>query len=84
MTKDEILTAIAVIILLFSAMIDWNIYSGLILVGIVVFLFAWYFRKKQLRGFSESGCLCVIVMHMHARAAQFKQVLNDEEPQAQL
>jgi len=47
MTKDEILTAIAVFILLFSAMIDWNVYSWLILVGIIVILFAWYFRKKD-------------------------------------
>ena len=47
MTKDEILTAIAIIILLFSAMIDWNVYSWLILVGIIVNLFAWYFRKKE-------------------------------------
>ncbi|MFX0202678.1 MAG: hypothetical protein ACFFCW_41775 [Candidatus Hodarchaeota archaeon] len=47
MTKDEILTAIAIIILLFSVMIDWNVYSWLILVGIVVIIFAWYFRKKD-------------------------------------
>ena len=46
MTRDEILTAIAVLLLLFSAMIDWNVYSWPILVGIIVIVFAWYFRKK--------------------------------------
>ena len=47
MTKDEILIAIAVVILLFSAMIDWNVYSWLILIGIIVILIAWYSRKKD-------------------------------------
>jgi hypothetical protein len=45
MNKDEILTAIAVIILLFTALINWNIYSWLILVGITTIIFAWYFRQ---------------------------------------
>ncbi|MFC1802737.1 hypothetical protein ACFL0D_02095 [Thermoproteota archaeon] len=50
MTKDEILTTVAVLILLFSAMIDWNVYSWLILVGITVILFAWYSRKEDETG----------------------------------
>jgi hypothetical protein len=45
MNKDEIFTSIAVIILLFTALIDWNIYSWLILVGIIAIIFAWYFRQ---------------------------------------
>jgi len=45
MTRDQILTAIVVILLLFTAMINWNIYSWLILVAIILILFAWYFRK---------------------------------------
>jgi hypothetical protein len=47
MNKDEIMTAIAVIILLFTALIDWNEYSWLILLGIIVIIFAWYFRKTD-------------------------------------
>lgn len=44
-TKDNILTAISITILLFIAMINWNIYSWLILVAVILVLFAWYFRK---------------------------------------
>jgi hypothetical protein len=45
MNKDKILTAFAVIILLFTALIDWNIYSWLILVGIITIISAWYLRQ---------------------------------------
>ena len=45
MDKDEALTTISIIILLFSAMINWNIYSWLILVAIILILTAWYFKK---------------------------------------
>lgn len=45
LTKDQALVSVAVLIVLFSAMIDWNIYSWLTLVGMTVFLFAWYFKK---------------------------------------
>jgi len=45
LAKDEILTAIAITILLFTAMINWNIYSWLILVAIIVILIARYFKK---------------------------------------
>ena len=47
MDKDEILTSIATIILLFTALIDWDVYSWLILVGVVIIVFAWYFRKTE-------------------------------------
>lgn len=47
MNKDETLTAIAVVILLFTALIDWNIYSWFILVGILIIVSAWYFRKTD-------------------------------------
>lgn len=44
LNKDEILTAVAVAILLFTAMINWNIYSWLVLLATIVILAAWYFR----------------------------------------
>jgi len=47
MTKDEILTAISVVILLFTAMVNWNLYSWLILLATITVLFAWYFRSKS-------------------------------------
>ncbi|MCX6798843.1 MAG: hypothetical protein NTW59_01970 [Candidatus Diapherotrites archaeon] len=43
--KDQALTAIATVLLLFTAMINWNIYSWLILVEILMILAAWYFKK---------------------------------------
>ena len=49
MKKDEVLTTIAIIILLFTSLIDWDVYSWLILVGIVIILFAWYFRNTDER-----------------------------------
>jgi len=45
LTKDKILTAISIILLLFTAMINWNIYSWLILVAIIMILAGWYFKK---------------------------------------
>jgi len=47
MNKDEILSAIAVIILLLTALIDWNIYSWLILVGTISIISAWYFKQTD-------------------------------------
>ncbi len=44
--KDQILTTIAIIILFFTALIDWTIYSWLILLAVIILLFAWYFRKS--------------------------------------
>jgi len=43
--KDSILTIISVIILFFTAMIDWNIYSWLILVAIILLLIAWHTKN---------------------------------------
>ena len=40
--KNQVLTAISIILLLFTAVINWNIYSWLILVAIILFLVAWY------------------------------------------
>jgi len=45
MNKDKILTAISIILLLFTALINWTIYSWLILVAVIILLFVWYFRK---------------------------------------
>jgi len=44
-SKDDILTALALIILLFSAMVTWTISSWIILVAIIIIAIAWYFRK---------------------------------------
>jgi len=44
--KTEVLTIISIIILLTTAMINWNVYSWLILVSIILILFAWYFKKQ--------------------------------------
>lgn len=46
LNKDDILTSIAVAILLFTAMINWDIYSWLVLLAVIVILAAWYFRKQ--------------------------------------
>ena len=45
LTKDEILSLVAIVILLFTAMVNWNIYSWLLLLAIILVLTAWYFRK---------------------------------------
>jgi len=45
LTKGGILTAAAITILLFTALVNWNIYSWLILLAIIVVLAGWYFRK---------------------------------------
>jgi len=44
--KEDILTAASIIILLFTSMINWNIYSWLILVVIIFIFLGWYFRRK--------------------------------------
>jgi hypothetical protein len=44
-SKDKVITAISVILLLFTAMISWNVYSWLILVAIIMLLVAWYSKK---------------------------------------
>ena len=48
MDNDEVLTIIASLLLLFTALIDWNIYSWLILAGIIIIISAWYIRKQKL------------------------------------
>jgi len=42
--KDQILITISLVILLFTSLINWTIYSWLILVSIIIILFAWYFK----------------------------------------
>jgi hypothetical protein len=46
MKNDDVLSSLAVILLLFTALIDWNIYSWLIFVAVVMILFSWYIRKS--------------------------------------
>jgi hypothetical protein len=43
--KDDIISSFAVILLLFTALIDWTVYSWLILVAIIMILTGWYLRK---------------------------------------
>ncbi len=43
--KDQILVVISVIMLLFTALINWTIYSWFILIAVIIFIFVWYFRK---------------------------------------
>lgn len=47
LNRDKILTSVAIAILLFTAMINWNIYSWLVLLAMIVILAAWYSRKQQ-------------------------------------
>jgi hypothetical protein len=54
MDKDETLTIIASIILLFTALINWNIYSWLILVGIVFIVSVWYLRRTEKKTAEQS------------------------------
>jgi len=46
LSKDKILTTISIILLLFTAMIKWNIYLWLTLGAIILILFAGYFKKQ--------------------------------------
>lgn len=43
--KENILTAVAIVILLATAMISWDLQSWLILLAVIVLLLGWYFRK---------------------------------------
>ncbi len=45
MKKDAVLTAIAVVILLLTATINWTIQSWLAFAALVVVLIAWYVKK---------------------------------------
>ena len=49
LTKDQVVVMISVIILLFTAMINWNIYSWLILVAIIMIVTAWYIKNACAR-----------------------------------
>ena len=43
-SKDDILTAIAILILFVAAMITFTVYSWLVLLAIILVIFAWYYR----------------------------------------
>jgi hypothetical protein len=47
LTKDQIVVIISVIILLFTATINWNIYSWLILVAISLIVIAWNIKSTH-------------------------------------
>jgi hypothetical protein len=44
MSKDDILTTVAILLLFITAMITFTIYSWLMLVAIILLLIAWYYR----------------------------------------
>jgi uncharacterized membrane protein len=44
--KDQILISIAVFILLLTTMINWTVYSWLVLAAVIILLFAWYFKRS--------------------------------------
>ncbi len=44
-SKDDILTAVAILILFVTAMITFTIFSWLVLVAIILLLIAWYYRS---------------------------------------
>ncbi len=46
-SKDSLLITMSIVILFLTALIDWNIYSWLILLGIILVLFGWYIRKQK-------------------------------------
>jgi len=45
MGRDDVLSSLSVVLLLFTALIDWTIYSWLILVAITAIVAGWYLRK---------------------------------------
>ena len=45
MKKDDVISSLAVVLLMFTALIEWNVYSWLILVAIVMILTSWYLRR---------------------------------------
>ena len=45
MKRDDLLSSLSVVLLLFTALIDWNIYSWLIFVAIASIIVGWYLRK---------------------------------------
>jgi hypothetical protein len=45
MSRDDILTAAAVLLLFITAMITFTIYSWLVMVAIMLLLIAWYIRS---------------------------------------
>lgn len=45
MEKEQAMMALSALILLFAALIEWSLQSWLILAGLIVIVFAWYFSK---------------------------------------
>ena len=44
-TQNSLVVIIAIIILFATALIEWNIYSWFILLGTIILIFVWYFKK---------------------------------------
>jgi hypothetical protein len=44
--RDNLLTTLACVLLLFTGCINWNVYSWLILVALIVIVAAWYLRSS--------------------------------------
>lgn len=57
LTKDQIVMIISIIILLLTAMINWNIYSWLILAAIIMIVAAWYIKSVR---YLDSATLIIL------------------------
>jgi hypothetical protein len=44
-TKEDVLTAIAILILFITALSTFTLYSLLVLLAIILLLIAWYYRS---------------------------------------
>jgi hypothetical protein len=75
MTKDQIVVIISVIILLFTAMINWNIYSWLILVAISLIVIAWYIKSTHTKSEKTPGSSLDIIHDEKARVLQIQTAL---------
>ena len=45
--KDDYLIVFSVLTLLFVGLIDWNVYSWLVLLATMILISGWYLRKEK-------------------------------------
>jgi len=57
MTKDGIFSAIVIVLLLFTSLITWNIYSWLILLVMLLVLAAWFLKRGSKHYFIRVNCI---------------------------
>jgi hypothetical protein len=46
LSKDDALTIVSILILLFTAIFNWTFTSYLILIAVVILILAWYFKGR--------------------------------------